>query len=212
MRKLKYQLDRLSLEILYTSFIRPILEYGDILFDNCTQYEKDELDKVQSEAARIVTGGTKLVSINNLYKEIGWESLENRRCKHKLVMFYKMVNHLTPTYLSELVPLSVGDNASYNLRNTSDIHNVFAHANYHYNSFLPSAIREWNNLPVEVQCAASVASFNYMFNRNMITIPKYYYFGERKLQILHTRLRLNCSSLNSNLFSKNIVNSPLWKC
>ena len=134
MRKLKYQLDRLSLEIIYTSFIRPILEYGDILFDNCTQYEKDELDKVQSEAARIVTGGTKLVSINNLYKEIGWESLENRRRKHKLVMFYKMVNHLTPTYLSELVPLSVGDNASYNLRNTSHIHNVFAHANYHYNS------------------------------------------------------------------------------
>ena len=68
MRKLKYQLDRLSLEILYTSFIRPILEYGDILFDNCTQYEKDELGKVQSEAAWIVTGGTKLVSINNLYK------------------------------------------------------------------------------------------------------------------------------------------------
>ena len=105
MRKLKYQLDRLSLEIIYTSFIRPILEYGDILFGNCTQYEKDELDKVQSEAARIVTGGTKLVSINNLYKEIGWESLEHRRRKHKLVMFYKMVNHLTPTYLSELVPL-----------------------------------------------------------------------------------------------------------
>ena len=172
----------------------------------------DELDKVQNEVARIVTGGKQLVSINNLYKEIGWESLENRRRKHKLVMFYKMVNHLTPTYLSELVPLSVGDNASYNLRNTSHIHNVFAHAKYHYNSFFPSAIREWNNLPVEVQCAASVASFNYMLNRNMITIPKYYYFGERKLQILHTRLRLNCSSLNSDLFSKSMVNSPLCTC
>ena len=89
---------------------------------------------------------------------------------------------------------------------------MYAHANYHNNSFLPSAIREWNNLPVEVQCAASVASFNYMLNRNMITLPKYYYFGERKLQILHTRLRLNCSSLNSDLFSKNMVNSPLCTC
>ena len=28
MHKLKFQLDRNSLEILYTSFIRPILEYG----------------------------------------------------------------------------------------------------------------------------------------------------------------------------------------
>ena len=66
MRKFKYQLDRLSLEIISTSFIIPILKYGDILFNNCTQYENDELDKVQSEAARIVTGGTKLVDINNL--------------------------------------------------------------------------------------------------------------------------------------------------
>ena len=29
MRKLKFQLDRKSLEIIYTSFIRPILEYGN---------------------------------------------------------------------------------------------------------------------------------------------------------------------------------------
>ena len=96
MRKFKYQLDRLSIEIIYTSFIRPILEYGDILFDNCTQHKKDELDNVQNEAARILTGGTEIVSINNLYKETGWESLENRRRKHKLVMLYKMINHLTP--------------------------------------------------------------------------------------------------------------------
>ena len=69
------------------------------------------MDKVQNEAAKIVTAGTKLVSINNLYKETGWKSLENRRRIRKLVMFYKMINHLTP-FLSELVLLSVGDNAS----------------------------------------------------------------------------------------------------
>ena len=46
----------------------------------------------------------------------------------------------------------------------------------------------------------------------MITIPKCYYFGERKLQILHTRLQLNCSTLNSHLFSKNMVNSLLCTC
>ncbi|XP_052820157.1 vigilin-like [Mya arenaria] len=38
------------------TFIRPLLEYGDIIFDNCTAGEKQELDKIQHEAARIVTG------------------------------------------------------------------------------------------------------------------------------------------------------------
>lgn len=66
MRKLKFQLDRESLEIIYISFIRPILEYADTVFDNCTQYTKTELDKIQNEAARIVNGTTQLVSIQSL--------------------------------------------------------------------------------------------------------------------------------------------------
>ncbi|MCW4309282.1 MAG: reverse transcriptase domain-containing protein, partial [Candidatus Thiodiazotropha endolucinida] len=62
MRKLKFQLDRKSLETIYTVFIRPILEYGNEIWDNCTQYEKDELEKIQIEAARIATETTQLVS------------------------------------------------------------------------------------------------------------------------------------------------------
>ena len=40
MRQLKFKLDQKSLEIIYTAFIRPILEYGDVIWDNCAQYEK----------------------------------------------------------------------------------------------------------------------------------------------------------------------------
>ena len=67
MRKLKFLLDRDSLQIIYVSFIRPILEYADIVWDNCTQYELNALEKIQIEAARIVTGTTKLISVNLLY-------------------------------------------------------------------------------------------------------------------------------------------------
>ena len=71
MRKLKFRLDRKSLETIYTAFIRPLIEYGDVISDNCTLYEKQELDKIQNEAAGIATGATRLVSLANLYKEIG---------------------------------------------------------------------------------------------------------------------------------------------
>ena len=63
MKKLKFKLDRRSLETIYLIFIWPLLEYGDVTFDNCTQYEKQELDKIRNEAARIATGTTKLVSL-----------------------------------------------------------------------------------------------------------------------------------------------------
>ena len=61
MQKLKFQLSRKSLQIIYVSFIRPLLEYADVVWDNCTQYEANELEKIQHEAARIVSGATKLV-------------------------------------------------------------------------------------------------------------------------------------------------------
>ena len=64
MRKLKFQLDRKSLEKIYTSFIRPLLEYSNVVWDNCTQYESNDLEKIQNEAARIVTGATKLTSLH----------------------------------------------------------------------------------------------------------------------------------------------------
>ena len=58
-------MDRKSLEAIHISFIRPILGYGDVVWDNCTQQEKEDIEKIQIEAARIVTGTTKLVSIHS---------------------------------------------------------------------------------------------------------------------------------------------------
>ena len=43
-------------------------------------------------------------------------------------------------------------------------------------------------------------------------VPKYYYSGSRKGQILHTRLRTNSSSLNHHLFSKNITDNDTCLC
>ena len=40
MRRLKYDLERKSLETIYKSFIRPLLEYADVI---CTQQNKNEL-------------------------------------------------------------------------------------------------------------------------------------------------------------------------
>ena len=89
MRKLIFKLDGRSLELIYLVYIRTRLENGDIIWDNCTQDEKNELDKVQNEAARISNGTTKLVSLDNLYKEVGWQTLQKRRQDHKVTLFIR---------------------------------------------------------------------------------------------------------------------------
>ena len=211
MRKLKFKLDRKSLETIYLTFIRPILEYGDVIWNNCTQYEKDELEKIQTEAARIAIGATKLISLNALFSEIQWETLQDRRHNHQLTLFYKMSNHLAPEYLTSLIPQPVAAASRYNLRNSNNLQTIHARTNLYYQSFLPSAIRNWNNLPIEIKQSDSVNSFKkHLFKKK--PVPKYYYIGNRRAQILHTRLRTNCSSLNIDLFTRNISDSPLCSC
>ena len=56
MHKLKFQLDRKSLQTIYFSFIRPLLEYADVVWNNCTQCESNELEKkttTQIEAKKV---------------------------------------------------------------------------------------------------------------------------------------------------------------
>ena len=173
MRKLKFSLDRKSLETIYIAFIRPLLEYADVIWDNCTQYEKNELEKIQIEAARIATGATKLVSINNLYKEICWDTLQKRRDDHKLSLFYKMYNNISPGYLSSLIPQQVDAISRYNLRNSNDLQTIRAKTSLYYNPFLPSTLRQWNNLSIETRQLNSLNSFKCFLKEDKRTVPKY---------------------------------------
>ena len=56
MRKLKFDLDRKSLETIYISFIRPILEYADIIWDNCSQQDEQELEKKKQKRQELQPG------------------------------------------------------------------------------------------------------------------------------------------------------------
>ena len=132
MRKLKFPLDRESLQTISFSFICPPLEYADVVWNNCTQYESNYSDKIQNEAARIVTGATKLASIDSLLTETGWETLGSRRKVHKLSMFYKMKNGLCPDYLASLVPATVDSGSANHLRNSSDLQTLHTNSRLFY--------------------------------------------------------------------------------
>ena len=144
---------------MYFSFIRPLLEYSDIIWDNCPVYLKQSIEKVNIEAARIVSGARKLVSLDLLYKEVGWETLDKRREKHKLVQFYKMIKGLTPSYLSNLDPITHEQNHRYRTRNSSHLVQPPCKSNFYYNDFIPSTVRLRNNLPQDIKDIDSLSLF-----------------------------------------------------
>ena len=73
--------------------------------------------------------------------------------------------------------------------------------------FIPSSVQLWNQQP-NIKSSRSVQIIKSNLQPQNNTKPIYYYIGTRLGQILHARLRMQCSSLNHHLFCKNIVNSP----
>ena len=129
-----------------------------------------------------------------------------------LYFFYKMINGLTPSYLTSIVPPIVSSISSFNLRNSNNLTQPSARTTLYNNSFLPSVTRAWNSLPLSTRQSTNINQFKRHINRNNNRVPKYYYYGNRQEQCLHTRIRTNCSSLNEHLFNKNVIDSPLCTC
>ena len=85
-----------------------------------------------------------------------------------------MINCLSPQYLSGLVPATIDSFSNYNLRNSNNIHLVNARIALYYNSFLPSVVRDWNNIPDDRRNVDSVIAFKNVLSRDKPIVPKHY--------------------------------------
>ena len=103
--RLRQFLPRSSLLCIYKSFIRPHLDYGDIIYDRPSNKNfTNKIESVQYCAALAITGAIRGTSRAKLYEELGIEELSKRRLSRRLCFFYKIINGLTPPYLAEFLP------------------------------------------------------------------------------------------------------------
>ena len=191
------------------------MEYADVLWDGCTDSESDLLEHVQYEAAKIVTGAMKGTSKQRLMQEIGWEDLKTRRAIHKLLLYFKIVNNLCPSYLVDLLPLLVSERTNYSLRTASN-YSIFASRTDRFKrSFFPSTTSLWNDIGNEIRCLDSIGSFKKALfsSYNVSSYNATFDFAiDRFNAIFHTRLRLDTCALNYYLFKIGCKESPACFC
>ena len=198
----------------YKTYILPILEYGCELWDNCCVRDTEKLERLQLEAARIVTGtGLPIyTNIESLYFETGWEKLSERRKFRKLNLFYKIQNNMAPQYLIDCMPTTVGETMHYSLRNADNYNIPRCRLQTFSKSFFPSTLQLWNSLPASIRSLPTISRFKSAMREPLVHAPSFYAHGTRKLNILHTKLRYRCSPLNADLFRVNLKMDPSCLC
>ena len=78
-RRLPVNLTRKALLTIYKSFIRPHLDYGNILYDKPSNEKfQNKMEKVQHRACLAITRGIQGASREQLYDELGLHSLVKR--------------------------------------------------------------------------------------------------------------------------------------
>ena len=120
---------------------------------------------------------------------------------------YKSVNGLVPTYISDLIPLSVGEISTYTLRNQKGITVPFCRTDISRKSISPSFVLAWHSLDIELHNSPPMASFKYKLTKhqNNSKVPTYYRAGNRYISVLHAIIRYNCSNLLSDLYINHCI-------
>ena len=79
-------------------------------------------------------------------------------------------------------------------------------------SFFPSTIKLWNSLPDSVKSLPTFSKFKKAIQPVQIPVASFYNIGDRKTNIIHTKLKHRCSGLNSDLYRVNLKNDPRCVC
>ena len=212
-QKLQNVLPRSALITIYKSFIRPHLDYGDLIYDKAfNESFHAKLESLQYNATLAITGAIRGSSSEKVYEELGLETLKSRRWYRKLSLLYKVLKNESPSYLFNTIPNST---AQRQTRNSGITPTFFAKRDYFKNSFFPLAITEWNKLDSYIRNADSFEVFKKRILEFVRPLPKSIYNIHNPLGIKYlTRLRIGFSHLKEHKFRHNFQDSiePMCNC
>ena len=133
-----------------------------------------KLQLVQNCAARLILGGGKYDHITPLLRELHWLPVEHRINFKLLLITFKALNNLAPSYISNLLHLYTPNRL---LRSSSKFQLQVPPSNlktYGDRAFSVCVPKLWNCLPYHIRCSPSVSAFKsslktYFFKRYFIS-------------------------------------------
>lgn len=131
------------------------------------------------------------------------ETLQFRRDKYKLILFYKIINGLEPQYMLDLIQSYFQAENAYSVRSNYLFYCLPLYRTIYYNSFVPSSGKLWTNHHAKTKLSSILSIFK--SKRKKQNIPKannkHFSLGNRKENIILHQLGNKDSYLNAYLFN-----------
>ena len=205
-KRIRHVIPRKVADNLYKSLVRPVMEYGNILFDNMSQILAKEIEQVQREAMVMITQAYRRTPTSKLHLETGLLPMKGRCREQRLILYYKIANNLTPDYLKALLPKQINTNVQYNLRNSRQLRIPLAKTTKYSISFILQTSRDWNDLDEQIRESSSVEIFKANLNISTKVNPNKLFSSFATTENKHlTRIRLGLSPLKQHLHDFHII-------
>ena len=158
----------------------------------------------------IITACVRGTSREKLFAELGLTSLYDRRRFHRLSLFYKILNQLTPEYLRRFIP----DSARILHNTRTKRHDVMLTRTLKFrHSFFPDTSNSWNYLSSFIKNAPTLNVFKKRYMEFFIVTPKPIYGIHNPVGIKYlTRLRVGLSHLRAHKYQHNFVDTTTQCC
>ena len=147
-------LDHHSFKPLFTSLVRPILEYGQNVWSPYLQGDIDKLENVQRRATRQVNGLKGLTYPERLRK-LQLPSLKFRRLRGDAIETYKLIQNIYDEEVTMSFPRAPRTSRGHSLKLYQERSRLDIRKHYFRNRI----IKTWNSLPEHVISAPSLNSF-----------------------------------------------------
>ena len=141
------------------SLVSSRIDYCNSLLYGIPDYRIKQIQRVQNIAARVVALSSKYDHISPVLRELHWLPVDKRILFKILLLTYKCVNCLAPSYLCDLV--SPVQNTRVLRSNSKGLLTipVTRMKTYGDRSFSYAAATEWNKLPMDIRQSTSVNAF-----------------------------------------------------
>ena len=159
------------------AFITSRLDFCISLLYGLPKQTIKQLQHVQNAAARMVALTPKHEHISPVLQELHWLPEEKRIIFKILLMTFKCLNGIAPSYLSDLVTRCI---SRHNLRSANG-HRLFDVKynlrNYGFRSFSVASPQLWNDMPLGIRSCDSLNDFKKKLKTYLFTKAFFLYFS-----------------------------------